>query len=185
MLIGAEANAQHEDLQQRMDAFAEAQKEKFEKRYLNVKKKDLGGIDQAPNAFNSFYELKSHERMDDLLGNSSYFEYYLEVFAYDSEADRDWALKTWFKSFLEGKSIRPGRPVRTYPFGKPTLVLINGTDVIIFTFKCSQFNEDSFKTWKKELLKFFGNDDTIVLELQCEGPLEWTKNAPDPKDRKW
>ena len=176
---------QNEDLEQRIAAFVESHTANYEKKYLNVSKKDLGGIDQATNSFHTYFELTSREKRLDNLGNNTKYEYYFEWFGFDGADDRNWAMKAWLKDFVEHKTVRAGRPVRSYPYISPTLVLINETDIAILTYKCSQYTEDGFKAWKKSMMKFFGTDETVVIEIGCEGPLEWTQNAPDPKSRVW
>jgi hypothetical protein len=38
---------------------------------------------------------------------------------------------------------------------------------------------------RKEMLTYFGSPESMIIEVGCDGPLEWTKNPPDPKDPKW
>lgn len=185
VVLSLSVAGQNEDLQQRIAAFVESHNPQFEKKYLNISKKDFGAIDQATHSYNSYFELKSREKRTDNLENSTYFEYYFEWYGFEGVDDRNWAMKAWLKDFLEGKTVRAGRPVRSYPYVTPTLVLINELDISILNYKCSQYSEEDFKQWKKSMLKFFGNDDTVVIEIGCEGPLEWTQNAPDPKSRVW
>ena len=72
--------------------------------------------------------------------------------------------------------------MRTYPYGTPTIILINDEEIIVCNYKCSDYSEENFEAWGDRLLQYFGADNTMVIEIGCEGPLRWTKNAPDPKD---
>jgi len=36
------------------------------------------------------------------------------------------------------------------------------------------------------MLTYFGSPSSVIIEIGgCGGPLNWTKNAPDPRDRTW
>ena len=173
---------QVEELKQKVEAFKSEFSENYELKYLNIADRDLGMIDDTFPAWKDKFMLKSKEKSENNLGNRSYAKFYFNIYAYESLKDRQYALKDWMESFLEGESIRPGRDMRTYDYATPTLILINDQEIIILNYKCSDYSEDNFEFWQDELLKYFGADNTMVIEVLCGGPLEWTKNAPDPRE---
>jgi hypothetical protein len=175
--------AQDGEMKQKISAFKSDQNDKYDMKYLNIADRNLGSIDDTDPAWKDQFLLKAKERQKDNIGNNSYFKFYFSIYGYEDIDDRQYALKDWMENFIEGRSIRAGRDVRTYEYAKPTIILINDKEIIICNFDCSDYTEDIFKDWKKQLLTFFGQDNTIVIELMCDGPLEWTKNAPDPKSK--
>lgn len=176
--------AQDGEMKQKISAFKSDQNDKYDMKYLNIADRNLGSIDDTDPAWKDQFLLKAKERQEDAIGNNSYFKFYFSIYGYEDIDDRQYALKDWMENFIEGKSIRAGRDVRTYEYAKPTLILINDKEIIICNFDCSDYTEAIFKDWKKQLLTYFGHDNTMVIELMCDGPLEWTKNAPDPKSKK-
>jgi len=50
---------------------------------------------------------------------------------------------------------------------------------------CYATDIDEFRQWRSDMLGVFGGPNSMVIEIGCDGPIEWTKNAPDPKDMKW
>lgn len=182
--LTAEVNGDLDDLKQKVTAFADDQSELYEKKYLNIADRNLGIIDELDYAWKEEFMLKSKSKEENNLGNTAYAKYYFSVFAYETIDDRKYALKDWMENFIEGKAIRPGRIVRKYDYATPTIILIQDQSIVICNYKCSDYNEDTFKIWKKKLLQYFGETDTRVIEIMCDGPLEWTKNPPDPKNRR-
>ncbi len=175
--------AQDGEMKQKISAFKSDQNDKYDMKYLNIADRNLGSIDDTDPAWKDQFLLKAKERQKDAIGNNSYFKFYFSIYGYEDIDDRQYALKDWMADFIEGKSIRAGRDVRTYEYAKPTIILINDKEIIICNFDCSDYTEEIFKDWKKQLLTYFGHDNTMVIELMCDGPLEWTKNAPDPKSK--
>jgi hypothetical protein len=173
-----------DDFKQKVSAFASDQADAYDKKYLNIADRNLGAIDEIDCAWKSEFLLKSKEKEENNIGNRSYAKYYFSFYAYETLEDRKYALKDWMADFIEGESIRAGRMMRSYEYATPTIILIQDLNIVICNYKCSDYNEDTFKAWKKKLLKYFGEDDTRVIELQCDGPLEWTKNPPDSKNRR-
>jgi hypothetical protein len=176
--------AQSEELKQKLSAFADDHAEAYEKKYLNIADREIGSIDETGYDWKDKFMLKSKEKAMNSLGNESRQKFYFAFYSYETLEDRQYGLKDWMGNFIEGKSLRPGRKVRTYEYATPTIILINDTEIMICNYKCSDFSEDNFKYWKKTMLTYFGEENTMVIELECDGPLEWTKNAPDPKSRK-
>lgn len=176
--------AQKEELKQKLAAFSADHESMYAKKYLNIADREIGYIEDTDYEWKEEFMLKSLEKAENNLGNNSYQKFYFSFFAYATKLDRQYALKDWMSDFIEGKSIRPGRPVRKYPYATPTLILINDTEIMVCNYRCSDFSDENFRYWRKTLLQYFGEDNTMVIEIECDGPLEWTKNAPDPKDRR-
>lgn len=171
-----------EELKQMVETFKTEHSEQYEIKFLNIADRDLGIIDDTYPAWKDKFMLKGKEKSENNLGSKSYAKFYLNIYAYESLKDRQYALKDWMEKFLEGESIRPGRDMRTYDYATPTHIMINDTEIIILNYKCSDFTEDNFEYWQDELLKYFGAENTMVIEVLCGGPLKWTKNAPDPRE---
>jgi hypothetical protein len=155
-----------------------------EKDYLNITNRELGGLEEEVFMWSDKFRLESLEEFKNTLGYNTERKIYFNFYFYETETDRQYALKNWMDNFIEGKSIRVSRPVRTYSYATPTIILINKQSIIICNYECKYFDEDNYDFWKKSLMQYFGNRrETMLIEIECEGPLEWTKNAPDPKIR--
>tara|TARA_R110002124_G_scaffold128408_2_gene289281 strand:- start:101 stop:700 length:600 start_codon:yes stop_codon:yes gene_type:complete len=178
------SHAQTEELKQKLTAFASDHEADYEKKYLNIADRELGSIDDTEYEWKDKFMLKSKEKKESDLGRKSYHKFYFSFYAYETFADRQYALKDWMADFIEGQSIRVAKDMKKYEYATPTIILINKTEIMICNYNCSIYSEENFKYWRKTLLKYFQTDDTMVIEIGCEGPLEWTKNAPDPKNRK-
>ena len=37
---------------------------------------------------------------------------------------------------------------------------------------------DEFRDWRSAMLGVYGSPNAMVIEIGCNGPIEWTKNAP-------
>lgn len=178
------ANAQTEELKQKLTAFASDHEADYDKKHLNIADRELGSIDETEYEWNDKFMLKSKEKKSSDLGRDSYHKFYFSFYAYSSFEDRQYALKDWMENFIEGNSIRAGKEMKKYEYATPTIILINKTEIMICNYNCSIYSEENFKYWRKTLLKYFETDDTMVIEIGCEGPLKWTKNVPDKKNRK-
>lgn len=177
--------AQHEELKQQIDAFVTSKSVAFEKKYLNVTEPDFGELANTNFEFHDYFELKAKERTENSLGNNVKLRLNCAFYAFENETERNYALSYWFKNFLEGKRITPGREVRTYKGTTPTIIIINGDNICIINLSCYDADPDLLRELRKEFLKYFGTPESMVLEIDCDGPLKWTKNPPDPKDPKW
>lgn len=156
----------------------------YEKKYLNIRAREIGSLENEPYSYKDFFMLESKAEFENTLGYTTEREFYFLFYHYETELDRKYALKYWMKEFIEGKTIRPSRPVRTYEYATPTIILINPQSIVICNYECKYFEEDNYDYWKKTLLENFGNKEkTMVIEIECDGPLKWTNNAPDPKIR--
>tara|TARA_B100001115_G_C15828848_1_gene413192 strand:- start:121 stop:750 length:630 start_codon:yes stop_codon:yes gene_type:complete len=177
-------DAEGKELRQDIDTFLGDQLESHEKKSLNLRMRDIGSLENEPYAWKEFFRLETKDEYENTLGYTTEREYYFLFYHYETVVDRQYALKYWLESFIEGESIRPGRGKRTYDYAKPTIILINPTNIIIMNYDCKYYDDYDFEDWRDRMIKYFGDkDSTIVIELKCDGPLEWTLNAPDPKNR--
>jgi hypothetical protein len=177
------AFAQADSLKGQVQAFENSLSAKFEKEYLNIAKRDLGAIDETEFEWREQFLLEAKEKAEDNLGSNRRFKYYINVYKYATVTDRQYALKFWLENFIEGEELRAGRDKRTLRYATPTLILINPTHIIICNYDCRYFSYEDFDLWKDRLLEHFETSETMVIEVQCDGPVEWTKRAPDPKTR--
>ena len=86
---------------------------------------------------------------------------------------------------MDLERITPGRDIRTVPNAEPTIIIADTQHIAILTLSCYSIDTQEFRDWRETMLELFGSPFSIVIEIGCEGPLEWTKNAPDPKDKSW
>jgi hypothetical protein len=179
------AAAQHEELKQAISGFVAAKSEAFEKKYLNETEPQYGLLATTNHDFHDFFVLKAKAKTTNSLGNNVKLELACSFFAYENAQERDYAMSFWFKNFIEGLRVTPGREMRTYKGAEPTIIIMNEDHVAIIKLDCYDYDPDLFYAMRKEFFSFFGNAESIVIELNCNGPLRWTKNPPDPKDPKW
>lgn len=177
--------AQHGEFKMKIEAFAQDMDSIYKKSTLNISPRDIGIIFDTYPSFTQEFVLKAKEKQDNNLGRSSKFTYYFAFFAYDDNSDLNYAMKDWLKEFFEDNSVRPGREVKKYPYAKPSIVIINETNISLMTFECSQYDVLMYREWRSKMLSYFGDDNSVVIELLCDGPLQWTKNPPNPRDRTW
>ncbi len=164
--------------------FIDSHQGDYEKKYLNIRKREIGGLENEPFAWKEFFMLESKEEFENNLGYETEREFYFLFYHYETETDRQYALKYWMEDFIEGEKIRPSRPVRSYDYAIPTIILINPQNIIICNYACKYYDEDNYESWKDSLVEHFGDkQETMVIEIECDGPLKWTLNAPDPKVR--
>lgn len=176
---------QHEELAQKVEAFIEEHSEDYEKKYLNIDDPEIGDIENTDHIFADRFMLKSKERVMSNLDREIYAKYYVNVYGYYDETERDYAMKHWLKNFIEDETIRPGRDKRSYEYATPTVIIINSDNIAVLNYECALFDRDSFHAWREKMLSYFGDVHSIVIEVECGGPLKWTKNPPDPTDRAW
>jgi hypothetical protein len=183
-LVFGQKESRGDSLKAAISSFVSAHSESHSKKHLNLRAREIGSLENEPFEWKDYFMLESNEEFENNLGYTTEREMFFIAYHYKSETDRQYALKYWMEEFIEGKAIRVARPVRSYPYAKPTIVLINPTNIIICTYECKYYDEYDFEDWKDSMMEHFGNKkETIVLELVCEGPLNWTLNAPDPKTR--
>ncbi len=179
------AQAQHEELKQRIEAFIAEHSDEYEKEYLNISDPEIGDIEETDYEFADRFMLKSKERVMSNLDREIYARYYVNVYAYYDEYERDFAIKYWLRNFIEGQSIRPGRDKRSYEYATPTIIVINEDNIVVLNYECALYDRDSFQEWRDKMLSYFGDPNSVMIEVECGGPLKWTKNPPDRNDRSW
>lgn len=177
---------QSDESAQRIKAFQDDLKDQYEVKTLNLKGENLGALEAEETATRTHFKLEAREKSEDNLGRNVKASVHVNVFTFENLDDLNWAMKRWLPDFLDHSSVRPGRDVKTVPHVDPAVVVVDGTTISVLTLACSQFNLDSYREWRQRMLTYFGSANAVVVEVQgCEGPLMWTKNAPDPKDRTW
>lgn len=185
LLNSLTVNAQHEELKQQIEAFVSSKTADYEKKYLNETEPDYGELANTNFNFHDYFELKAKERTENSLGNNVKVRLNCSFYAYENETERNYALSFWFKNFIEAKRITPGREVRTYKGASPTIIIINEDNICIINLSCYDADPDFLKEIRKEFMKYFSTPESMVIEIDCDGPLKWTKNPPDPKDPAW
>ncbi len=173
------------EFKQRITGFVASSDSTFERKDLNLTAQDIGAINDQEHDWTSTFMLKSKEKQVNKGGNNVYSKYYFSFYTYPDVTERDYAVKFWLQSFIDGEAIRPGRDIRTYQDAQPTIIVINETSIAVMTYSCKFGTEESFRDWRKTMLTWFGNPASTMIEVGCDGPLEWTKNIPDSKDRTW
>lgn len=177
--------AQHEELKQQISAFVSANDSVYEKKYLNVTEPNYGELANTNYNFHDYFELKAKKRTENSLGNNVKVRLNCSFYGYENTDERNYALSFWFKNFIGGERLTPGREKRTYKDATPTIIIINADNICIINASCYDADADFMYELKKTALTYFGTPESIVIEIQCNGPLKWTKNAPDPKDPAW
>lgn len=178
--------AQDQDLAQRIAAFQGDVSETHKVKTLNIGGETLGALEKESPEFRVDFKLEGLEKQLDNLERNVKFDLYVHVFQFADTDELNWAMKRWLPDFMDGASIRPGRDSRTVEHVDPTIVVIDGTTISVLTLPCPQFSVEYFRDWRSKMLTYFGSPTAVMIEVAgCEGPLMWTKNAPDPKDRTW
>lgn len=185
LILSTFAHAQEEELLQRKASFLETIADRFEVIGLNATEPNYGALDKDEAAFHDYIKIKQQEKELNTLGNNVRPKYDLSLFYYESEAELKLALKYWFKDFMNLERITPGREIRTVANAEPTIMIVDAQHIAILTLSCYSVDQFEFRDWRETMLESFGSPTAMVIELDCEGPLQWTKNAPDPKDKSW
>jgi hypothetical protein len=177
--------SQTEELKQRTSLFLEEQRQSYKIKELNGNEPSYGVLEETNFIHHTYFQLKQIEKELNSLGNNVKPVYDLSTFAYENEEELMYALKFWFKEFIGGKRVTPGRDYRTVDHVEPSIVIIDKNYIAILTLSCYSIDIEEFRTWRSNMLGVFGGPNAMIIELGCNGPLEWTKNAPDPKDPSW
>jgi len=177
--------AQTEELGQRTELFLAEQGSKFKIKELGGSEPNYGVLDQTNFIEHQYYQLKQIDKEVNELGNNVRPKYDLSTFAYENEEELKYALKFWFKEFIGNKRITPGRDYRTVDHIQPGIIVIDKNYIAILTLSCYATDINEFRAWRSNMLGVFGSPNAMIIELGCDGPIEWTKNAPDPKDPSW
>lgn len=177
--------AQSEELKQRTSLFLEEQKDAFKAKSSGSTEPRYGVLNETQYVDHQYYQLKQIEKEVNELGNSVRPKYDLSTFCYEDKDELMYALKFWFKEFIGDKRITPGRDYKTVDHIKPAIIIIENNYISILTLSCYATDIDEFRDWRNSMLGVYGSPTAIVVEIGCNGPIKWTKNAPDPKDPKW
>ncbi|MBI1315804.1 hypothetical protein GC167_02960 [bacterium] len=183
VLYSPEVMAQHEEVRQNIQSLEEALEPDYEPKTLNLTAPDLGALGETEAEYTYFVEYKSKEKRENALGNNAYVRVKVMVFAWENEADLKYVFYQWTKRFLEGGIAKPGRTSKTYEYGKPTVVIVGQKSIALAQISCNDYSDELFRAWVKTMEGHFNEDQSMTIELKCGGPLEWTRNAPDPKAR--
>jgi len=178
-------SAQVEELNQRTQLFLSEVKGRFKAKSINGNEPDYSVLPETDFIQHEYYQLKQIEKEVNELGNKVRPIYHLSTFAYEDDEELLYALKFWFKNFIGDKRVMPGRDYRRVDHVVPTIIIIEKNYISILTMSCYATDIEEFRQWRSDMLGVFGGPNSMVIEIGCDGPIEWTKNAPDPKDMKW
>jgi len=182
LLSSPDLRAQSAEFEQLLSAFQGELQAQYEFSTLNVSQPEVGDIENTEYLWKKEYQLKSHEKKNNNLNRKMYEKLYLGIYGYDSPTDRQYALQYWMKNFIEGESIRR-RDLRSYDDATPTIIIIRPTEIVILNYYCRDYSYRQFDDWADRMYQYFGGEGIMMLEVACDGPLKWTRNAPDPKGR--
>lgn len=156
----------------------------YDVKRLNLKPRDIGSIFETEHVYTDFFQLRSIDKVPNSLIQNKRLKIYMHVFSYESEYLLENALRFWFDNFVAGEQIRPGRMLRGYDNARPMYVIINGVDVFMADIDCKSYDEDGWKKLTKSLRNHFDpNRSAIIIEVMCNGPLEWKQNPPNFRKR--
>jgi hypothetical protein len=186
LLLPLSLFGQDQDLAQRIAAFQTDMQESFKVKTLNIGGESLGALEKESPDFRTDFKLEGLEKQKDNLDRNVKYDVYVHVFQFADIEELNWVMKRWLPDFMDGASIRPGRDKKTIDHVDPTVVVIDGATISVLTLPCPQFSVESFRDWRSKMLTYFGSPTSVIIEVAgCEGPLMWTKNPPDSKDRTW
>lgn len=178
-------SGQVEELNQRTQLFISEVGDRYKVKSINGNEPEYGVLPESEFIQHQYYQLKQIKKELNELGNKVRPTYHLSTFAYENDEELLYALKFWFKSFIGDKRITPGRDYRRVDHVVPAIIIIEKNYITILTMSCYATDIEEFRQWRSDMLGVFGGPNSMVVEIGCEGPIEWTKNAPDPKDMKW
>jgi len=125
LLFAVTTHAQVEELNQRTALFLDEVKSTFKVKSLNGSEPDYGVLIETEHVAHTHYQLKQIEKELNELGNKVRPTYNLSTFAYENEDELLYALKFWFKNFIGGKRVTPGRDYRSVDHVDPALIIID------------------------------------------------------------
>ena len=184
-LTALHVQGQVEELNQRTQLFISEVENRFKVKSINGSEPEYGVLPETEFVQHEYYQLKQLEKEVNVLGNKVKPTYHLSTFAYEDEDEILYALKFWFKTFIGDKRVTPGRDYRSVDHVDPAIIIIEKNYISILTMSCYATDIKEFRQWRSDMLGVFGGPNSMVIEIGCDGPIEWTKNAPDPKDMKW
>ena len=133
LFIPLSGYAQTEELKQRTALFLSEQEGKFKVKELNGSEPDYGVLLETQFIHHEYYQLKQLEKELNDLGNLIRPKYDLSTFAYQDEQELMYALKFWFKEFIGGKRVTPGRDYRTEGHVDPAIIIVDKTNITLLT----------------------------------------------------
>ncbi len=167
-------------LKNKINNYIESINNDYDVKKLNLRPRDIGSIFETEYEYTDFFQIRSFDKKENALQQKRKLKIYINVFSYESEYVLENALRYWFDNFVGGEQIRPGRTLRGYDNARPMYVIIDGTDVLIADIDCKSYNEDIWKDFTKSLRNHFDEHKrAIIIEVFCNGPLEWRQNAPN------
>ncbi len=176
--------AQPEEGKQRLAAFNEKMADRYEEKYLNLKARDIGQLAETEFADYAFYQLRGTDKVPNAFGKLHRHKLYVHHYAYESEYLLENALRFWFDNFVRNEQIRPGRTLRALDGATPLYIIIYGTNIVILDVDCNGYTEELWKQLTADARAIFDpNKEAIIMELFCDGPLEWRQNAPNFRKR--
>ena len=161
----ATATAQTSDLQQRIKGFQSELAATYAVKTLNLQGESLGALEKEEPAFQTHFKLEAKEKSEDNLGRSTKLNAHIQVFEFETSDDLNWAMKRWMPDFIDHNAVKPGRDSKSLPHADPAIVVVEGTVITVLTLPCSQFDLDRFRTWRKQLLTYFGGASSVVIEV--------------------
>ncbi|MCH8546491.1 MAG: hypothetical protein LAT54_07135 [Cryomorphaceae bacterium] len=171
-------------VQQDVAAFVADYESDYDLKRLNLRPRDVGSIFETEHEFEDFFMLRSTDKVPNKIGQKKKLKLYVHAFSYENPYVLENALRFWFDNFVGGEQIRPGRKLRGYDNARPMYVVIRTNDVIIFDIDCLAYDEDVWKNLTKQIKTHFDpNKEATIIEIFCDGPLEWRQNPPDFRKR--
>ena len=177
---------QTDELNQRINAFKNDLSTNYKVKTLNIGGERLGAIEYEDCFYRTKFKLEKLEKQRDNLNRNVKFDIFMTIVEFSDTDDLNWAMKRWLKDFIDGSQIRPGRNSRSVSNANPSIIVIEGNSISILNQPCMQFEAIEYRNWRSKMLTYFGSPSSVIIEIGgCGGPLNWTKNAPDPRDRTW
>jgi hypothetical protein len=181
LIFSATLFGQNPEIQGRIDDFVASHSSTHEKKYLNITMPDVGNIKATFPKHVTEFMLRGKEKITNTLDQEVKERVFIAVYEYETPEDTRYALSTWMKSFMDGKSVKPGREMKRYPGAQPMYVLVDEQWIAFITLDCTEFDKKRWEAWESSFDKAFSNTYTRTMEVLCEGPLTWPRNPPDPK----
>jgi type VI protein secretion system component Hcp len=183
-LVSTALLAQTEEGKQRLAAYNDKMADRYEAKYLNLKARDVGKIGETEHSDATFYLLRRTDKVPNAFGKPTKHKLYIHHYAFESEYILENSLRFWFENFVKGEQIRPPRTLRALDGANPLYIIIYETNVFIMDVDCNGYTEELWKELTTDAREIFDpNKEAIIIELRCDGPLEWKQNPPDLRRR--
>ena len=72
----------------------------YEKDYLNIPQRELGGLEDEVFMWSDKFRLESKEEFENTLGYTTERKFYFNFYFYETETDRQYALKNWMENLF-------------------------------------------------------------------------------------